>query len=147
MLEAFARELRAGTPEKLTRAARRAQALAFLVLAAPGLPLGALYLLTQPAPLPLAWVAALVLLGALLALVPLRLARRAALDPAQRPAQRVLTAAMQAGTAPAVPFLLGCVCFHQPAALAALWLVAALAFAAAWAGVPGWAAAAQPGRS
>ncbi|WP_034386531.1 hypothetical protein [Deinococcus sp. YIM 77859] len=146
MLEAFVRELRAGTPAELTRAARRAQVFAFLVLAAPGLPLGALYLLTRPAPLPPSWVAALVLLGALLAWVALRLAHQVVSDAVQPPARRVLTAAIQAATAPAVPFLLGCVCLHQPAALAALWLVAALAYAAARARIPGWVKAAQPGR-
>jgi hypothetical protein len=138
MLEALAQGLRAGAPADLTRAARRALALAFLVIAAPGPPLGALYLLTRPAPLSPVWVLALTGLGALLALIPLRLARQAARDPAQAPARAALTAALQAGTAPAVPFLLGCAFLAQPAALAALWSVAVLAFGLAWAGVPGW---------
>ena len=138
MLEAFARDLRAGTPADLTRAARRAQAAAFLILALPGLPLGGLYLWTRPAPLPLPWAAALVGLAALLALVALRLARRAARDRIQPPPRAALTAVMQGGTAPAVPFLLGCVFLGQPAVLGVLWLIAALALAAAWASVPGW---------
>ncbi|EYB66782.1 hypothetical protein DEIPH_ctg075orf0017 [Deinococcus phoenicis] len=138
MLDAFARELRAGTPADLTRAARRAQAAAFLALAVPGLPLGGLYLLTRPAPLAAVWVAALALLAALLALVALRLARRAARDPVQPPARTALAAAMQAGTAPAVPFLLGCAFLAQPAAVALLWGLAVCAYAAAWASVPGW---------
>ncbi|BDP40168.1 hypothetical protein DAETH_01370 [Deinococcus aetherius] len=138
MFEALARDLRAGTPADLTRAARRALVAAFLVLAVPGLPLGGLYLLTRPALLPAGWVAALVLLAAVLAAAGLHLARLAARDPARPGAQVALTAAMQAGTAPAVPFLLGCVFFQQPAALAVLWLVSALAFVLAWGSVPGW---------
>ncbi|MBB5234571.1 hypothetical protein [Deinococcus budaensis] len=138
MLEALARDLHAGAPADLTRAARRAQALAFAALAAPGVPLGLLYLLTRPAPLAPAWVAALALLGAALALLPLRLSRRAARDPAGPPARAALTAALQAAAAPAVPFLLGCACLAQPAAVLSLWSVAALAFALARAGVPGW---------
>lgn len=138
MLEALARDLRAGTPADLVRAAHRAQAAAFLILALPGMPLGGLYLLTRPAPLSLLWAAALVGLAALLALLALRLARRAARDTLQPPARAALAAAMQAGTAPAVPFLLGCAFLAQPAVLAALWLVAALAFAVARASVPGW---------
>ncbi|GMA14776.1 hypothetical protein E5F05_19900 [Deinococcus metallilatus] len=142
MLDTFARELRAGTPADLTRAARRAQAVALLALALPGLPLGGLYLLTKPAPLPFPWVAALALLAALLALAALRLAHRAARQPVQPPSRAALTAAIQAAAAPAAPFLLGCVFLAQPLALALLWLVAALACAAAWASVPGWVKAA-----
>ncbi|WP_216324693.1 hypothetical protein [Deinococcus aestuarii] len=142
MFEALARDLRAGTPADLTRAARRALVAAFLVIAVPGLPLGGLYLLTRPASLPAGWVAALVLLAAVLAAAGLHLARLAARDPAQAPSRTVLTAAFQAGTAPAIPFLLGCVFFQQPAALAALWLVSGLAFLAAWVSLPGWAEAA-----
>lgn len=138
MLEALARDLHTGAPGDLTRAARRAQGLAFAALAAPGVPLGLLYLLTRPEPLAPAWVAALTLLGAVLALVPLRLARDAARDPSVPPARAALTAALQAGTAPAVPFLMGCACLAQPAAVLALWGVAALAYALARAGVPGW---------
>jgi len=138
MLEAFARELRAGTPADLTRAARRAQAVAFIALAAPGLPLGGLYLLTRPAPLSLPWMGALVGLAALLALLALRLAHGAARDPRIPAPQVTLNAAMRAATAPGVPFLLGCAFLGQPDALAALWLVAALAFRVAWTRVPGW---------
>jgi len=138
MLEALARDLHAGALADLTRAARRAQALAFAALAAPGLPLGLLYLLTRPEPLAFGWVAALALLAAGLALIPLRLARRAARDPAGPPARAALTAALQAAAAPAVPFLMGCAVLAQPAAALALWGIAALAFALARAGVPGW---------
>lgn len=138
MLEALARDLHAGDPADLTRAARRAQALAFAALAAPGVPLGLLYLLTRPAPLAPGWVAALAGLGAVLALVPLRLARRAARVLPGPPGRAALTAALQAAAAPAVPFLLGCAVLAQPAAALALWGIAALAFALARAGVPGW---------
>lgn len=142
MFEALARDLRAGTPADLTRAARRALVTAFLVIALPGLPLGGLYLLTRPAPLPAGWVAALVFLAAVLAAAGLHLARLAARDPSRPRPHVALTAAFQAGTAPAVPFLLGCVFFGQPAALAGLWVVSALAFLAAWGSVPGWVKAA-----
>ncbi|ABF46420.1 hypothetical protein Dgeo_2126 [Deinococcus geothermalis DSM 11300] len=147
MLDAFARELRTGTPADLIRAARRAQALAFLVLALPGLPLGVLYWLTQPAPVPPSGIAALGLLAALLAGAALRLARRAARDPLQAPSRAALGAAMQAAPAPAVPFLLGCVLFGQPAALALLWLVAVLTYLLAWYSVPGWVRMATAQRS
>ncbi|MEF2276670.1 hypothetical protein V3W47_00030 [Deinococcus sp. YIM 134068] len=136
MFEALARDLRAGTPADLNRAARRAFVAAFLLLALPGLPLGGLYLLTRPAPLPAGWVAALALLAAVLAAAALSLARLAARDPKGPPAGAALTAAFQSGTAPAVPFLLGCACLHQPAAFLALWLVSALAFLAAWMSLP-----------
>ncbi|WP_102127606.1 hypothetical protein [Deinococcus planocerae] len=136
MFEALARDLRTGTPADLTRAARRAFVAAFLVIAVPGLPLGGLYLLTRPAPLSAGWVTALVLLAAVLAAAGLHLARLAARDSTGPGPQVTLTAAMQAGTAPAVPFLLGCVFFSQPTALAALWLVSALAFVLVWRGLP-----------
>ncbi|GAA5513866.1 hypothetical protein Dcar01_02614 [Deinococcus carri] len=138
MLDAFARDLRGGTPADLTRAARRAQMVALAVLALPGLPLGGLYLLTRPAPLPLPWVAALGLLAAGLALLALRLARGAARDPQPPPPRRALAAAIQAAPAPAIPFLLGCAFLAQPAAWAVLWGVAVLAGVVAWASVPGW---------
>ncbi|WP_019588077.1 hypothetical protein [Deinococcus apachensis] len=142
MLEAFARELRSGEPADLTRAARRAQVVAFLALALPGLPLGGLYLLTRPTPLTLPWAAGLAGMAALLALVVLRLARRAAHGGAQPPSHAALTAAMQGGAAPAVPFLLGCAFLNQPAVLVLLWGVAALALVLAWSSVPRWVRAA-----
>lgn len=138
MFRAFVREVGSGHPADLVRAARRAQAAAFAVLAVPGLPLGAVYALSGPAALPPLWVAALAGLGALLAALVLRLARHAARDPAQPPARAVLTAALQSGGAPAVPFLLGCTLFAQPLAALALWALAGLGYAAAWGRVPGW---------
>ena len=138
MLEAFARDLRGGTPEQLIRAARRAQGLAFLALAAPGLPLGGLYLLTRPVPVPAGWLGAVVLLAAVISLAALRLAHSAARDPVTPAAQTALNAAMRGATAPAVPFLLGCAFLAQPAALALLWGLAGLAFLAARFLVPGW---------
>ncbi|SMB95646.1 hypothetical protein [Deinococcus hopiensis] len=143
MLEALARDLRGPSHADLTRAARRAQALALLALAAPGLPLGGLYTLTRPAPLTPPWVGAVTLLAALLALVALRLAHLAARDPVGPARGVVLNASMRAATAPGVPFLLGCVFLRQPAALLALWGMAALALLAAWSLVPGWVRSAQ----
>lgn len=142
MLETFARELRSGEAADLTRAARRAQAVAFLALALPGLPLGGLYLLTRPAPLHLPWAAGLAGVAALLALVVLRLAGMAARGGGQPPSRPALTAAIQGGAAPAVPFLLGCAFLGQPAVLALLWAVAALALVLAWSSVPRWVRAA-----
>lgn len=142
MLRAFAHDLRGGTATDLIRAARRAQLYALLALAAPGLPMGGLYLLTRPAPLPTAWLGGVVLLAAALALISLRLAHSAARDPVPPAAHTALNAAMRGATAPAVPFLLGCAFLSQPAALAGLWGLSALAFLAARALVPGWVRAA-----
>lgn len=147
MLDTFVREVGSGQPADLVRAARRAQAAGFGVLAAPGLPLGLLYALGGPAPLPPLWLAALAGLGALLAALVLRLAHSAARDPGQAPARAVLTAALQSGGAPAVPFLLGCTLFAQLPGAAALWALAGLAYAAAWGRVPGWVQAAGTRRA
>ncbi|MCP2015420.1 hypothetical protein L1280_002582 [Deinococcus sp. HSC-46F16] len=147
MFEAFVREVGSGQPADLVRAARRAQAAGFGVLALPGLPLGAVYALSGPALLPPLWVAVLAGLGALLAALVLRLAHSAARDPGQPPARAVLTAALQSGGAPAVPFLLGCTLLAQPPAVVALWALAGLGYAAAWNRVPGWVQAAGPRRT
>ncbi|WP_104991649.1 hypothetical protein [Deinococcus sp. NW-56] len=147
MLDAFVREVGSGQPADLVRAARRAQAAGFAVLAVPGLPLGVLYALSGPTLLPPPWVAALAGLGALLAALVLRLAHSAARDPGQPPARAVLTAALQSGGAPAVPFLLGCTLFAQPLAVVAFWALAGLGYAAAWSRVPGWVKAAGTRRT
>ncbi|MDB5044269.1 MAG: hypothetical protein JWQ08_319 [Deinococcus sp.] len=138
MLQALAQALNSGEGADLLRAARRAYTLAFTALAVPGLPLGALYLLTRPAPTPPAGVVGLVLVALILAGAALYLARRAARDPLLPPRRTALSAAMQAGTAPAVPFLLGCATFSQPAIAAGLWVLAAVLYAAAWRLIADW---------
>lgn len=142
MLKTFTRlAARTHTPEERRRGARLALRLAFCVLAAPGLPLGALYLLTRPAPLSWPVTLALLGLGLALGLLPLRLARQAAQDPALPPERRALTAAFQAGSAPAVPFLIGCACLASWPATALLWGLAALLYGRAARQVEAWSAA------
>ncbi|MDL2345030.1 hypothetical protein QOL99_12835, partial [Deinococcus sp. MIMF12] len=77
----------------------------------------------------------------------LRLAHSAARDPGQAPARAVLTAALQSGGVPAVPFLLGCTLFAQPLAVGTLWALAGLGYAAAWSRVPVWVHAAGARRA
>ncbi|MFB9990732.1 hypothetical protein ACFFLM_01850 [Deinococcus oregonensis] len=138
MLKALAQDLSSGQGADLLRASRRAYALAFAVLAAPGVPLGALYLLTRPTPTPLAGLLGLVGVALLLACTALYLARRAARDPLLPPRRTALSAAMQAGTAPAVPFLIGCATFSQPVVTVGLWVLTAVLYAAAWRLIAGW---------
>lgn len=137
----FARDLRAG-PAGLARASRRAFHLALLALSVPGLPLGALYLLSGPAPYPAAaWGFAALGLG--LGLLALRLARQAARDMQGGPPGRAaLTAAMQAASAPAIPFLLGCAALHQPLAWGLCWAAAAALYGLARMQLPTYARAA-----
>lgn len=139
MLDALLTDFRAGTREGLLRAARRAFALAFGVLALPGLPLGALYAgLGHPQPLDWPVLLGLFALAAVLGVFALHLARRAAREPGQPVGRAALSAAIQAGTAPAVPLLLGCACFAQPPALLAFWLLAAALYAFGRGQLPGW---------
>ena len=73
----------------------------------------------------------------------LRLARRAARDVGSGvPGRAALTAAMQAASAPAVPFLLGCAAPHQPLALGLCWAAAAALYVLARAQLPAYARAA-----
>ncbi|WP_288432979.1 hypothetical protein [uncultured Deinococcus sp.] len=144
---AFARDLRAG-PAGLDRAARRAFHLALLALAAPGLPLGALYLLSGPAPFPAAAAWGLGGLGLAFGLVALRLARRAARDvQAGPPGRALLAAAMQAASAPAVAFLLGCAALNQPLAWGLCWGASAALYGLARAQLPAYARAAGRDRT
>ncbi|UBV43077.1 hypothetical protein LAJ19_02300 [Deinococcus taeanensis] len=129
MLEGVARDLRAGDAGSLTRAARRSFTLTFLVLAAPGVPLGGLLALVRPLTLRSpGWLAGVVLLAGLLAAAALYLARRTARDAGLPEPQRTLAAAMQAATAPAVPFLIGCAFLRSPGVVALLWVVAGALF-------------------
>ena len=144
MLEPLLKDFRSGTREGLLQAARRAFMLAFAALALPGLPLGALYaVLGRPARLD--WLEGAVLLGlaATLGGLTLHLAQRAAREPGQKPPQAALTAAIQAATAPAIPFLLGCAFLTQPLALLAFWAVAYALFTAARSRLAGWVKAPQ----
>ncbi|UQN07344.1 hypothetical protein [Deinococcus sp. QL22] len=147
MLKALAQDLSSGQGADLLRAARRAYTLAFVTVAAPGLPLGALYLLTRPMPTPPAGIVGLVVVALALACAALYLARRAARDPLLPPRRTALSAAMQAGTAPAVPFLLGCATFSQPAVTGGLWMLAAVLYALAWRLIAGWMRPAGVGKA
>lgn len=139
---AFARDLRAG-PARLARASRRAFHLALLALSVPGLPLGALYFLSGPAAYPVAAAWGFAALGLGLGLVALRLARQAARDVQGGPPGRAaLTAAMQAASAPAIPFLLGCAALHQPLAWGLCWAAAAALYGLARTQLPAYARAA-----
>lgn len=138
LLQPLAQDLRAGTRPALLRAARRVYALAFVALALPGLPLGGLYHLTAPPPVPLWAVLVLTALGVGLAALATRLAARAAHDPALSPDRAALTAAIQAASAPGSAFLVGCGLLGDALGMALLWT---LALATAWAGwtqLAGW---------
>ncbi|ALW89740.1 hypothetical protein [Deinococcus actinosclerus] len=122
MLDGLTRDLRAGDAHSRVRAARRAHQLAFLTLAVPGLPLGALLALLRPQRVqePVTFLGVL-LLALLLAGVAWQLARRTARDEQLAQPQRQLAGAMQAATVPAVPFLIGCAFLASPLAAALLW--------------------------
>lgn len=138
MLDAFAREMKAGTREGLTRAARRAYGLALLALAVPGVLLGLLLLLSEPEGTPWPAVSGLLGLGLALAGVALYLAVQAARRPDLPVRQAALTGSIQAATAPGVLFLLGCTMLAQPLALAAFWVLAVGLHALVWTQLPGW---------
>ena len=107
----------------------RAYHLAYLVLAVPGVPLGLLYWLTKPAPHGATIALALVGVSVLLAGVVLEKVRRTIAN-AQTPlpAPERLTAALQLGSAPGVPFLLGCSSFHDVLTWLGCWAVALIAY-------------------
>lgn len=107
----------------------RAYHLALLVLAVPGVPLGLLYWFTRPAPHTV--VVSLVLVGvsALLAAGVLEKVRRTVqASPAALPVPERLTAALQLGSAPGVPFLVGCSSFHDGLTWLGCWAVALMAY-------------------
>lgn len=129
MLDALTRDLRAASPASLTRAARRAYTLAFLTLAVPGVPLGAVLALWRPLdPGGAGQLISLVALAAALAGVALYLAGRTARDPSLRAPHGLLAAAIQRATAPAVPFLIGCAFLRSGVTVALLWGLALLLF-------------------
>lgn len=138
MLEPFVRDMRLGTREGLLRAALRMFHLSCAAIALPGLLLGGIYALTQPQPIPLRAVLGLAGIALLLGGLALHLARRAANDVKQPASRAALTAAIQAGTVPAVPWLIGCTFFAQPLALLLLWAVAGLLYATMRAQLPNW---------
>ncbi|MFC4638130.1 hypothetical protein [Deinococcus hohokamensis] len=138
VVQALARDLQAGTRPSLLSAARRTYGLALVALGLPGLPLGGLYLLTGPAPLPLWALLAVAGLGAVLAVFALRLAAQAARDPLLSPARAALMAAIQAAAAPGTVFLLGCALLSDLRGLALLWTLALFLTWAGWQKLAGW---------
>ncbi|GAA0504164.1 hypothetical protein [Deinococcus depolymerans] len=138
-LDSLTRDLRGGDRAGLLRACRRAYLLALAALAVPGLPLGLLLAALRPlSPGGLNGVLGAVLLAAVLAGVAAYLARRSARDPDLSAPQAALTGAIQAATAPGVPFLIGCAFLGSGAALLPLWGVALVAHALVWWQLPGW---------
>ncbi|MFT2720009.1 hypothetical protein ACMT4L_08405 [Deinococcus sp. A31D244] len=139
MLDSLTRDLHSGDRAGLLRACRRAYLLALATLALPGLPLGLLLAAVRPLTLgSLGGVLGAALLAAALAGVAAYLARRSAQAPDLIARQAALTGAIQAATAPGVPFLIGCAFLGSGAALLALWGVALLAHALMWWQLPGW---------
>ena len=126
MLDALIRAHKSGDQQG---ALLRAYHLAFLVLALPGVPFGGLYWLTKPAPHGL--TVAVVLVGVsviLTALVLEKVRRTIRPNPTLPPMPERLTAALQLGSAPGVPFLLGCSSFHDALTWLGCWLVALTAY-------------------
>lgn len=107
----------------------RAYHLALLVLAVPGVPLGLLYSLMKPAAHTTSIALALVGLSVVLAGAVLEKVRRSVSSPGQpSPPPERLAAALQLGSAPGVPFLLGCAAFHDPLTWLGCWAVALAAY-------------------
>lgn len=107
----------------------RAYHLALLVLAVPGVPLGLLYSLMKPAAHTTSIALALVGLSVVLAGAVLEKVRRSVSSPGQPfPPPERLAAALQLGSAPGVPFLLGCAAFHDPPTWLGCWAVALAAY-------------------
>ena len=107
----------------------RAYHLALLVLAVPGVPLGLLYSLMKPAAHTTSIALALVGLSVVLAAAVLEKVRRSVSSPGQpSPPPERLAAALQLGSAPGVPFLLGCAAFHDPLTWLGCWAVALAAY-------------------
>ncbi|GGR51488.1 hypothetical protein GCM10008959_10930 [Deinococcus seoulensis] len=143
-LDSLTRDLRGGDRAGLLRACRRAYLLALATLAVPGLPLGLLLAAVRPLTLgSVGGVLAATVLAAVLAGVAAYLARRSARDEQLSASQAALTGAIQAATAPGVPFLIGCAFLGSGAALLPLWGVALLAHALVWWQFPGWLRPAQ----
>lgn len=107
----------------------RAYHLALLVLTVPGVPLGLLYSLMKPAAHTTSIALALVGLSVVLAGAVLEKVRRSVSSPGQPfPPPERLAAALQLGSAPGVPFLLGCAAFHDPLTWLGCWAVALAAY-------------------
>lgn len=127
MLERLTRSLQ-GSPAERQGALLQVFHLAFLALAVPGLVLGGIYALTRPATYPPDAVLGLAVVGLLIGIAAVYMAKNSARDPRLKPQQAALTAAMQLASAPAVPFLLGCTALNQLLALGVLWGLALLLY-------------------
>lgn len=109
------------------QAARQGLWFGFAALALPGLPLGALLAWVRPVVLPTGWHWGVLGLAALLSALALALAwwHLRPNDREETPLPRLaLSSGLQAGGAPAIPFLLGCLFFRQPLVLLSVWGVA-----------------------
>ncbi|PTA68029.1 hypothetical protein [Deinococcus arcticus] len=146
MLEAFARDLRAGTPAARRRAARRAYGLGVALTAGPAALVGLVQALQGRAPLPPGGMVAVALLAAGLAGAAYLLARRSARAPGVPPAQAALTAAFQGASVPGVPLLLAGAFVPTWGLVLALLSVAGLGHVLVWRQLGRWAQAAAGAR-
>lgn len=109
------------------QALQRAFYLAGAFVLLPGLPLGLIYQLTRPAPFGTGTALVLVLAAASLSFLAFRLAEQVRqAEPGGRAAR--LSAALQLGSAPAVPALLAVACWHVPLALLGCLGVSVMAY-------------------
>ncbi|WP_221089589.1 hypothetical protein [Deinococcus aquaedulcis] len=138
MLEAFARDLRAGTPAAQQRAARRAYALGLALTAGPAVLVGLVQLLQGAAALPLGGRVAVVLLAAGLAAAAYLLARRSARRVGVPAPQAALTAAFQGTSVPGVPLLLAGAFVPTWGLVLTLLGLAALGHVLVWRSLAGW---------
>lgn len=126
-LSDLSRQLQAPQVAVRQQALQRAFYLAGAFMLLPGLPLGLIYQLTRPAPFGMGTALALVLAAGALSFLAFRLAEQVRqAEPPGRTAR--LSAALQLGSAPAVPALLAVACWHVPLALLGCLGVAVVAY-------------------
>lgn len=114
MFKRFINSWKGQSPEDLERAALGSAHLVFLTLAVPGLFFGFIFWAIGGLGIPESSVWVLVGIALVLSTLALWLASRTAADPLIPKRKAALAAAFQAGSSPAIPFLLGCMVFNQP---------------------------------
>lgn len=114
MFRRFIKSWKGRSPEDLERAALGSAHLVLSTLAVPGLFFGLIFWAIGGVGIPESSVWILVGIALVLSALALWLASRTAADPLIPKRKAALAAAFQAGSSPAIPFLLGCMVLNQP---------------------------------
>ncbi len=138
LVTSFTNALNSNTQEGLLRAIQMGYQGALLGLLIPSVIFGVGMQLAKPTPIPTAAIWGLGLVMLALSGATFYWANKAALNPQLLPKQAALTAAIQAATVPALPFIFACSLCSQGLALALFLPMAAVFYRLVWQQLPKW---------